>query len=220
MSTLLYAFILVFTFFFCAFAQTSKTLPCPKINLFGPASAPSPNEVISYSVSIETKEIDSKVEYIWAVSHGKIIEGQDTQNIKIELQPSDGGLTVTVEVKGLPISCPNTSSETMIIDPIPQAEKIDEFSGSISKIQNRKSEKLIKALQDDPTAQIYVFFSTGKNISPRATKKKSQEISKLLVRENGIEVERITIVEIPSNKELTQFWIVPAGSAPPEIRNF
>ncbi|MGI8884193.1 MAG: hypothetical protein ACR2IA_08110 [Pyrinomonadaceae bacterium] len=174
---------------------------------------------MKYSVSLDEKEIASKVEYVWSVRGATIIEGQGTQNIKIA-QPLGDSLHVTIEVKGLPSNCYSSFSESLFIDHAAPPVKIDEFSGSVSKIENRRSEKLIKALQDHPTAQIYVFFSTGKNISPRSTKKKTQEISKLLVRENGIEAERITIVEIPSNKELTEFWIVPAGSAPPEIQKF
>lgn len=219
MKQLLHASIFIFTFCFCAFGQKLETPLCPTVSIIAPSEIVTPNESAPYSAVVDSNGNELNIEYVWAVSGSEILEGQRTSKIGVR-QVEGVNLTVSVEIRGLPKNCPNTASESSTLHVHYTPKKIDEFSGSVSKIEKDRSEKISKALIDDPTAQLYVFFSTGKNSSPRSARKRSQEISKLLVRDNGIEAARITMIEIHSNKELTQLWIVPAGSAPPEIQDF
>ena len=73
--------ILVLTFCVGTFAQTNEPLPCPTVDLTGPAGIVMPNEAIHYSVTVDKKGKDLKLEYIWSVRNGEIVEGQGSRAI-------------------------------------------------------------------------------------------------------------------------------------------
>ena len=144
MRKLLQASILFFTFCFCALGQTSDISTCPTVSVTGPDGITKPNDLIDYSVTVDTKGKDLTLQYIWSVSDGKIVEGQGAQNIKIK-RPTDGCLTVTVEVRGLPVGCSNLASERSCIDLPPQAVKIDESSQPFAQISKNRINEIVSA---------------------------------------------------------------------------
>lgn len=208
----------MFAFCFCAFAQTSETSPCPTISVTGPSGIPMPNESINFSASVDNKGNDSEIKYVWSVSHGKIVEGQGTQNIKVILAPSDGSLTVTVEVKGFPTNCPNTASESLSPDCSPQAEKIEEVSEPIAQIEKNRIAEIVRALQNDPNAQLYIIFRHKENTSSKLISQKEREISNSLIK-TGLAGDRITTVTDFGKSESVKFWLVPAGANPPTVED-
>lgn len=218
MEKFLRAAILVLVFYVISFAQNNQSESCPEIYIAGPPGVTSLGEIASYTFRIDDKGKDLKLEYIWSVSSGKIVEGQGTEHVKIE-QPQSAALTVTIEVKGLPQDCPNTFSEHSIFDPLPKAEKINEFLGSISKIKKSRIDRIIKAIEDDQYAQLYIIVGHKEKVPPKTRTKKEQEISNLLVKKRGISKNRITMVRTYSDRDLTQLWIVPASASSPKIEN-
>ena len=156
------------------------------------------------------------LEYIWSINAGKILEGQGTNTLKVK-QPEFYTLTATVAVKGFPKDCPNIASETSIGDPTPAAEKIDELSLPLSRTGNFKNDKLIKAIQADPSAQLYIIIGfKEKNLSETQIEKERNFLNALAI-ENEIPYDRITAVRIVNSKELAEFWIVPADATPPDL---
>jgi hypothetical protein len=115
--------------------------------------------------------MDLVLEYVWSVSDGEIVEGQGTQNIKIK-HPLDGCLTVAVEVKGFPVGCSNLASESMCMDPPPQAVKIDVFSEPFAKInKERINQSLTRRLY---RATIYNFQTQRKNFAKNNNSKRAK----------------------------------------------
>ncbi len=225
MKNLLKTSILVFAFCICAFAQINNTAPCPAISVTGPAGIVELTETVAFSASIGEMVGTPKVKYHWAISSGKIVAGQGTAKIYVLYGDPGETITATVEISGLPSSCANTASEVYMYcvprqptTPI-YSYKVDEFTGAISNIENRKSAKIMKAMQDDPTARLYVFASFGKNNSSKLKSDKITEIYNLLVNENEIETDRITIVETDSGDNSYEFWLVPAEAALPKFED-
>ncbi len=107
--------ILVLTFCVGTFAQTNETSPCPTISVTGPAGIPSPDEAITFTLSLSQKAEKFNPKYSWTISGGEIIEGQGTQFIKV-LAPNffkGESLRATVELANLPKECGTvTASET------------------------------------------------------------------------------------------------------------
>ena len=168
MSKILFASIFIFAFCFSAFAQTNEAPPCPIISVRGLAGIPDFNESITFSADVDKDVNNFNIKYVWTVYGGKIIEGEGTKLIKVLYENRGNNLTATVKIEGLPENCPNTSSETMACPlPPPKAIKIDEFIESIANMDYRRSEKLIKALQDDQSAQLFVIVGKRLEISNR-----------------------------------------------------
>ncbi len=107
--------IFVLTFFFSipVFAQ-NKNAPCPVIKIAAPQSITQPGESMTFSVAVKNPIENSKLKYVWAISEGTIIEGQDTSMIKVVTTPDMSGANITAKVivQGLPNNCVNEVSET------------------------------------------------------------------------------------------------------------
>jgi hypothetical protein len=91
---------------------------CPKISVVGPTSIiPSHAlEPMFFTVSIEGKPENLKIEYAWIVSAGKILEGQGSKTIKVDVTGLvNQNVEARVEIKGLPEKCANTASETGVV---------------------------------------------------------------------------------------------------------
>jgi hypothetical protein len=208
--------ILVFAFCFCAFAQTEEKSSCPIISIYGPAGIVNPNDSAKYSVEVDTKGKDLKLEYIWHISAGEILQGQNSKSLIVK-QPNSN-LTVTVEVKGIAEEYENIATEVSYGDPLPQAEKIDEFSQSFIKINKNRIDKIVRVLHNDPNAHLYIIFKHKEKTSPKITGQKEREISNSLVKA-GLVADRITAVTDFGQRDLVEFWLVPAGATPPKVEN-
>lgn len=92
-----------------------ENLPCPKISIAGPSS-PDSESPWTYTALVENQSDYPEIEYLWDATAGKIISGQKTRTIKLDVRNTDGlSITITVEIKGLPKDCPNTFSETQVV---------------------------------------------------------------------------------------------------------
>ena len=214
MKNFVYVSIFILLNIVFAIAQTSADANCPVISVSGPAGIVMPNEPANYTVNLDAAGNGLKLEYVWSVSSGEIIAGQGTPNITVK-QP-DGSLTVTVEIKGLPDNCPNSASESSIGDLVPQAEKLDEFSGAFSRTDKTGFNKIIEIVENDPNAQLYIINKYLKNTSRRKINNRIKEVTDYL-RNAGIATDRIVIVETKFKTDSIEFWFVPAGAAPPTL---
>ena len=212
MKNLVYASIFILANIVFVSAQTTGWT-CPAISISGPSGIVMPYESAAYSVSANAAGNDLKLEYVWSVSAGEIVEGQGTQGITVR-QP-ENQLTVTVELIGLPDSCQNTFSETSSGNcGLPIAEELNEFSGDFAKIDKTSFDKIIDALQNDSNAQLYIFNKYKKNTPRKKINKRNKEVKDYLVN-SGIETERIKTVEAVAKADTIEFWLVPAGASPP-----
>ncbi len=203
----------ILTTIISSFAQTNENSTCPTISVSGPAGVVEPNIKATFTVNVETKGKELNLEYIWSTSAGAILSGQNTPTLTVE-QPA-GNLTVTVEVKGLPDGCPNTDSETVgDVDLPPQAEKLEEFSGSFSQINKAGFKKIIAAVQNDQYAQLYICKKYKDDSSKIKIDKTSEKVKNYLLKA-GIEADRIVFVDFPAKTVSLEFWLVPVGATPP-----
>lgn len=218
MRKLLFASIFIFSFSFIAFGQVS---PCPVINLIGPASVPEPNGSAIFSVFVLKDPKDplglykgeEELEYIWTVEKGKIIGGQGTPSITIEVD-SQLSSRATIEVEGLPKHCQNKATEIIWADKSPEAVFIEEFSTSAPQLDKSKLDNLIVALKDDLTTTAYIIIYADEKTSPKKLRQKEQQIRKYLLDKNH-QANRIVIVNGGKGKDLIRLFIVPQGAQPP-----
>jgi hypothetical protein len=88
---------------------------CPTISLAGNKNIYDLKEPVTFSVEINGGSQDEVV-YKWSLSDGKIISGQGTKEIKINLKNvKSEKIIVKVEIQGLCDSCPTEDEETITI---------------------------------------------------------------------------------------------------------
>ena len=153
------------------------------------------------------------------VSGGEILEGQGTNFIKVLLENPGRGLTANVKIEGLPENCENTFSETAYFESPPSIIKVEQFALPISKDNNIKNQSMFDALQNDPSAQLYVIIYLRSKTLQKTAIRREREIIKFLTEKNEIAKKRITILKTFADKDQAQFWIVPAGATPPLPEN-
>ncbi len=213
MKKLVFPLVYILANIISIYAQATDNSICPTVSVSGPAGFVEPNNPATFTVNVDTKGKELNLEYIWSISAGEIISGQNTPTLTVK-QP-DGNLTVTVEVKGLPDGCPNTDSETAGgVDLPPQAEKLDEFSGSFARINKAGFKKIIAAVQNDQNAQLYICKKYKDDFSKIKIDKTSDKVKNYLLKA-GIEADRIVFVDFPAKTGSLEFWLVPVGATPP-----
>jgi hypothetical protein len=218
MKKLLFTSILVFAFCFYAFAQTYEASSCPTISVIGPAEVPKPNEPLIFTATVSKEAEKYNPKYNWKVVNGEIIEGQGILQTKVLWKRMcEASLTVTFQVFGLPETCPNSDSETASVSCHSPAVRIDEFSLSASQTDNARLDNLVEELLKDPTAMAYIIEKFKRTTSATAIRRKIQKITDYLVKEKKVDKERFVISPYLTDQNLTQFWIVPAGTGPPEV---
>jgi hypothetical protein len=224
MRNLFISSILALTFCAATFAQTNKTSLCPTISVTGPAGIFEPGETITFIVSLNREADKINLKYNWTVSGGEITEGQRTQAVKVLVPKTSTEISIMamVEVQNLPRECGTTitASETVAMIICRVQRQVDEFSMSVSQIDKARLDNLLHELQNDPVAIAYIFERFERKTSQKLIKRKIQKISDYLIKEKRIEKDRFVISITESNKNLTQYFIVPPGASTPKIEDY
>jgi len=191
----------------CAVGQSARSSECPTISVTGPAGIIKKGEIAYYTANIGATTENYNLEFIWGIESGTIISGQGTTRIGIA--NVERAQTVTLEVKGLPIGCPAKASEFGSWCPAPQAEKLDEFDGSLNSIPDDRFGKVVAAVQNNPNSQLFIF------VPPIATIKSALAARFDSVIHERVDGPRITFIDAPVKSNLVQIWLVPPGATPP-----
>jgi len=119
----------------------------------------------------------------------------------------------------LPKNCYNTASSTVACQLTPEIRNLDEFSLPASRIDKVRLDYLFIEMQNNPSVVAYIFERFERKTSRKAVERKIQRITDYLTREKKIEKDRFVISTAESNKNLTQYFIVPLGAKPPKIED-
>lgn len=217
MKKLLAVSIVIFASCAFLFGQNSN---CPTISVTGPSSITQPGEPIPFSVSIDGEAQNTKLQFVWSVDKGKIIQGQETRTITVGELPSDSAMTATVEIKGLPEGCTNTDSETaiVVVCSIPSVI-IAESDISSQHLSFSELNNLISELENNPSDSAYFIIYPHKKDSPDKLKNEENYIRNYLIA-NKIETDRLVFVtadsdESESGNSIIKIFLVPSGAEPP-----
>lgn len=195
---------------FCSGGWT-RTAPsaCPVLNVHGPSGIVPENQIARYLAEVDTRGHTLSLTYKWSISSGTIKSGQGTESIEV-IQPANC-VTVTLEVGGLPDSCPAAFSETSCGLPAPLSEKLGEITGVITKT---KLAQIRKSLESYPVkdAVFYIIISGTKSTGSRA--KKLASLRSLSLPESL----RTTYVISDATDDKVILWAVPPGATPPGVR--
>lgn len=190
------------------FAQNVNT-PCPVIEIIAPQGVTQAGETTTFSALVKNGMNTSKLEFIWAISEGTIIEGQDTPTIKLITIPdrSDATITAKVTVKGLPNDCANEASATVSIAPmiacglpLDTYEKIP-WQDEMARLQNLAIE-----LFSEPDYEAHILLTVEKNESSRQIKNHIRKMANYLESLKINKARLIFIIE-PSDHHSTSFQI-------------
>lgn len=183
----------ILTFIFClffnllAFGQANQP-SCPQLMVSGPGSPFDfdSDKPVSFVANIRNLPENSEIKYFWTATMGKIVEGQGTWMIKLDLRGTNRTPTVTVEVTGFPENCPNSFSETPVVS---KSTGDNSFCPKISVVGGGQVEAdsgqpmVFKAevenLPKDITLQYFWTLTAGEIISGQGTPTIKVDVGKL-----------------------------------------
>jgi hypothetical protein len=192
--------------------QTGLPEGCPAISIEGPPGGFDPSGVDTFVVEVRGKENYPGLSYIWEPVEGKILSGQGTTTIRIQRKGSVIG--AAVKVIGLPAACPNSASETSVIDFAPSAQKLDEFLVPIADLNSDRLIKIVDALKQDSNSQLFVFAGHPGERSIKSLNVREMDLIDFL-KGRGIDPSYVTVIHSQSPIEILQLWLVPPGATPP-----
>jgi hypothetical protein len=220
MRNLFISSILILIFCVVNFPQTNETSPCPTINLLGPAGISDADEPIVFTAALSKEAEKFNLKYVWTVSTGEIAEGQGTLALKVLQKDFHETLTASLEIIGLPKQCESTASVSVYICRPLNFVQIEEFSIPASQIDKVRLDNLLNELQNQPATIAYIFERFERKISQNTIERKVQKIADYLIKEKGIEKDRFIISIAESDKNLTQYFIVPPDAPSPKIEDY
>lgn len=206
-------FCLVLFFASGVFAQTTQPSNCPTVDVSGGGRAEK-GQSLFFTATVSNAE-NREFEYVWTVSDGKIVSGQGTQTITVDLGAKEF-VTATVEVQGFPEGCPNTDTENPIWDPRPQPRLFDEYGPLPNGDLESRTHNLFVEIGNNPGAQGYIIsYGTNREIARR--EKQIRDALTLL----KVDKTLITLVNGGANPKgkgvWTRVWLVPPGADNPRI---
>jgi len=206
---------------------------CPYVRVRSLPYVPKPNSPLEFKAIVESNDKKVQPTFTWKVSQGKIINGQGTDTIAVEIPDgASGDVIVKVDIGGYSLECPILATTSISKTTIGVSHfKFDEYGDICSGDEKARLDNLAIHLQNIPEAQAYVIFYGGRCYSscgydyprhrPRRPRKGEAEaraarIKPYLVNTRGLDPERIFVMNGGHRESWTaELWIVPKGSQPP-----
>lgn len=145
------------------------------------------------------------VTYGWVVSAGTITSGQGTPSISVDTTGvGNGYVTATVDMKGLPESCPNSASGMVSVVSIGcGGGKIDEYGDIRFGDEKARLDNLAIELLNWPEGKGYIIAYGGRRSRVGEARRRAERAKRYLVTARGIPGERIDTLDGGYRENLT-----------------
>jgi hypothetical protein len=187
---------------------------CPEIRVASDGFRHDRTQPLKFSVAIKGAEPNAKLNLEWNASAGKIIEGQGTNQIKIDLSQTDAKkITASVQVKGLAPECSNHSYATTEVGNFPY--KFADFQYNYSYMA-AVLDGLMSALSYEPEFRGYIIIYGRRVGNSREVARTIHEIQKYF-NYRRFDPNRVTVVDGGFREEgAVEIYLIPSGVEDPK----
>lgn len=193
---------------------------CPRVSVGSGAYVPRLSGPLSFKASVSDHVRKVSPKFAWSVSRGRIVEGQGTDTIAVELPPGAGGEVVArVEVHGYSLECPVESSAAHAKTTVGVSRfKLDEFGDIRIGDTKARLDNLAIELQNDPTLQAHLVVYGGRGGPRGQVERRADWLKNYLVTTRGLDAARVLTVEGGFREELSgELWLSPRGTPAPPV---
>ncbi|MEP6921928.1 MAG: hypothetical protein ABI967_12450 [bacterium] len=187
---------------------------CPNINITCPDRVKA-GEPVTFASTLSGGSGNIPAVYYWTVSAGRIIEGQGTNQIKVDTTSLAGQtLQATLTMGGYNVDC---SASCSIQFPAPLAcRKFDEYPYITRNDEKARLDNLAIELQGDPTSTAYIVVSPGQGGRAGQAQTRTTRIVDYLVNSRGFDPHRIVKTVGPTRSNvMVELLTCPQGAVPP-----
>lgn len=206
---------------------------CPFLRISGSPYVPTPNAPLEFKANLESNGRKLEPVFTWRVSQGKIVNGQGTDRISVEVPAGASGKVIArVDVSGYSLECPVAATTAVSETAFGISHfKFDEYGNICSDDEKARLDNLAIQLQNNPELRAFIIFYGGRCYSscsddyprhrPRYPRKgeaqaRAGRIKPYLVNTRGLDPDRIIVIEGGHRESWTaELWIAPKGAVPP-----
>ena len=182
---------------------------CPSVSITAPSAVVRPGEKAFFNVNLlwKTKK-QRKIEYVWSIDKGEIVNGQGTPTIEVKFPEDDTTTTAIVNLKGLPKQCNSIFSDTGVVCACVNPELVDEFGGIPNGDLKARLDNFMIRLSGDLQATGYII-----NYGPKKEIAKRERLFRRHFRQREFQGNRMIFINGGKEKSIrTRLWFVPAGA--------
>ncbi|HVG17973.1 MAG TPA: hypothetical protein VNI02_02905 [Blastocatellia bacterium] len=193
---------------------------CPFVRITSTPYIPKPSGPIEFKAVVVVNDKNIQPIFAWQVSQGKIISGQSTDTIAVELPVGAvGEIVAKVELHGYSLECPLEATAAISQTAVGLSHyKFDEFGNLRMDDTKARLDNLAITLQSDPTLQAHVVVYGGRDDPPDQVRTRGAVMKDYLVN-RGLEPERIITVDGGYRNEMSgEFWLSLRGAGAPKVR--
>jgi hypothetical protein len=190
---------------------------CPGLSVSCPDLV-NPGVPVTFTVNVGEVPGDAKLTFDWTVPAGTISSGQGTTSINVDTAGLSPGsvLKATVEVGGLPESCPKSAECSVALPPGCYRGKIDEYGDLAWGDERARLDNYIVELRNNPTARACMICHGGRRGRAGEARRRCDRAADYLKRVGRIDASRIVTLDGGFREELTvELWAPPAGAMLP-----
>ncbi len=193
----------------------SETFVCPHIYVYGDGLPFYETGIVHFSIPTYDLKSVEKPAFNWKVSAGKIVEGQGTSKIKVDLSNSDTKrITAFAEVGGLPLPCEKVGFST--IDVSSKAYQVDHAERYNYSDLAARLDSFMIMLNNNPTAKGYIIIYATRGTGAKDMERGITSV-KNFFKFSKRDMSRITIVRGGFREYSTvDSWILFEGAEPPK----
>jgi hypothetical protein len=187
---------------------------CPEIRAAGDGFRRDRNKPLNFSVAVKGGAPDARLQFDWNVSAGKIIEGQGTNLIKIDLSQTDARkIGASVQVKGLAPECGNYAFASTEVGMFPY--KFAEIQYNYSYLAALLDAMYI-SLRNEPELKGYIIFY-GQRVGNSNEVKRSINTTRNYLNFRRFDLSRVSVIHGGFREEgAVEIYLIPEGVEPPK----
>lgn len=173
---------------------------------------------VTFTVNVGDVPGDAKLTFNWVVSDGTISSGQGTTSVTVDTTGLSPGSTVkaTVEVGGLPESCPKSAECTAATPPPCYRSKIDEYGNLRWGDEQARLDNFAIELLNDPEAVGYIVGYGGRRSLRGEASRRIERAKKYLTAVRAVPAERVVTMDAGYREYLTvELMVGMKGATPP-----
>lgn len=192
---------------------------CPTISVSCPSDV-NENDLIVFTAKIDGGDPSVVPAFYWTVSTGRIIEGQGSSQIKLDLTKSGGqSPTATVSVSGYDSSCSSTASCSILLEHWDLTPKKLDWYGVLPRVkESARLNAFAVQLERQPGAQGYLVIYGGRRGFAGEAEAVGKRLRDYLTGARGIAADRIVTIDAGFKESFTvELWLVGMGASRPVL---
>jgi hypothetical protein len=195
-------------------AAATRARECPRVFVSCPDSVRA-GEPATFTASIDNAPANAKLTYNWDVSAGTVTSGQGTSSVTVDTTGVTGLTTATVEVGGLPESCPKSTACTSAVQQFIFHDKVDEYGNIKFEDEKARLDNYAIELQNDPEFVGYIVGYGGRRSRRGEASRRTERAKRYVVTVRGIDASRLLTIDGGYREELTVELKIRHKTLPP-----